>query len=272
MTKKEIYAANGIQFDNKANKILSPIGWINPLLVDGNSKIGKGVYHFSTLAGSKEYTANINGEKVIVNGTCAGNCENGYCMRGNYNYQSCIDALAIRTVIAREYTSFCKAAIMAQIKAENVKTIRIHATGDFFSRAYLEMWKEIVKENPGVTFWTYTKETAAETAFDEFENANIVKSNVPALAGFDSDTNGYNFGHIDYIIALYDFLKAMNKSVYICRCGIDKNQHCTNCTACAKCENVLFIEHSTGYNAAKDPRYNEIVRLIESQDKSFING
>lgn len=269
MTKSEIYAARGIEY--KAGKIFSPVGWINPLLVDGNSKIGKGVFHFSTLAGNKEYTANVNGEKIQLLGTCGCTCENGYCTKANYNYQSTIDALAIRTIIAREYMDFCESAIMAQIQADGVKTIRIHATGDFFSRAYLEMWKRIVANNPAVVFWTYTKETGAENAFDGFENANIVKSNVPMLDGISSETNGYNFGHIDYIIALYNALRGLGKSVYICRCGIDKNQHCTNCTACAKCENVLFIEHSTGYNAAKDPRYNEVVNLIESQDKSFIS-
>lgn len=269
MNKAAIYKEYGIEY--KAGKIVSPVGMIGPLLVDGNTKIGKGVYHFSTLAGSKEYTANVNGETVLVNGTCAGNCENGYCMRGNYNYQSCIDALAVRTIIAREHTEFCKAAVMAQIKADDIKTIRIHATGDFFSKAYLQMWIDIVAANPGTIFWTYTKEKAAENAFDRFENANIVKSTINGAENMNGATAGYNFGHIDYVIAIYNMLKDMGKSVYICRCGIDKNQHCTNCTACAKCEHVLFVEHSTGYNAAKDLHYNEIVSLIESQDKSFIS-
>ena len=260
MNKSAVYKESGIEY--KAGKILSPIGWINPLLVDGNTKIGKTVYHFSTLAGNKEYTANINGEKIQVMGTCSCTCENGYCTKGNYNYQSVIDALAIRTIIAREYTDFCLVAIMAQIKADDIKTVRIHATGDFFSRDYLEMWKKIVKENPGVTFWTYTKEYGAEKAFDSFENANIVKSNVLDI--------GYNFGHCDYIIRLYKFLKGMGKSVYVCKCGIDKGHHCSNCTACAKCEYVLFLEHSTSYKAEKDPLYPVLVDLINSQDNSFI--
>lgn len=271
MGKTEIYKEFNIEFIKAENKIFSPIGKVNPLLVDGNAKIGKGVFHFSTLAGSKEYTATVNGEKVTVSGTCAGNCENGYCMRGNYRYQSVVDSLAVRTVIAREYTEFFKRAVLAQIKADNVKTVRIHATGDFFSVEYLNAWREIIKATPNTIYWTYTKETAAENAFDDLENANIVKSNTPFLDNINSATNGYNFGHIDYILALYKALQGIGKSVYICRCGIDPAQHCTNCTACAKCENVLFIEHGTGYNAKTDPRYNEIVSVIESQDKSFIN-
>ena len=59
--------------------------------------------------------------------------------------------------------------------------------------------------------------------------------------------------------------KAIGKNVYICRCGIDKNQHCTNCKACSNNDYVLFIEHSTEYKAIDDPCYNEIVELINSQ-------
>jgi len=265
--KTAIYKEFGIEY--KAGKILSTVGWIHELMINGNSKIGNGVYHFSTLPGNKEYKVTINGQEYETTGTCADLCTGCYGTKGNYRFSNTINNIGVRNVIAREYMNFCELAIMAQIKADNIKTVRIHATGDFFSRDYLEMWKRIIKANPATVFWTYTKETAAETAFDELENANIVKSNVPMIES-GSETNGYNYGHCDYIMALYDFLKSMGKSVYICRCGIDKNQHCTNCTACAKCENVLFIEHSTGYKAEKDPLYNEIVKLIESQYKSFI--
>lgn len=270
LKKSDIYALYGIQYITKETKLVSPIGKVSKLLINGNHKIGSGVWHFSTLAGDRIYKATVCGKKVDVAGTCAGTCENGYCVRANYRYQSTINALATRTVLVREYLDWTEKAIQAQIHADNIKTIRIHATGDFFSVEYLEMWKRIIKSNPDTVFWTYTKETGAENAFDEFENANIVKSNVPMLDDISSETNGYNFGHIDYIIALYNALKGLGKSVYICRCGIDKNQHCTNCTACAKCENVLFIEHGTSYKAEKDPRYQEIVNLINSQDKSFI--
>lgn len=270
LKKSDIYALHGIQYITKETKLVSPIGKVSKLLINGNKKIGNGVWHFSTLAGDRIYKAIVCGKHVDVAGTCAGTCENGYCVRGNYRYQSTINALAMRTILVREHLEWAEKAIQAQIHADNIKTIRIHATGDFFSVEYLEMWKRIIKSNPGTIFWTYTKETGAENAFDEFENANIVKSNVPMLDNISSETNGYNFGHIDYIIALYNALKGLNKSVYICRCGIDKNQHCTNCTACAKCENVLFIEHGTSYKSEKDPRYQEIVDLINSQDKSFI--
>ena len=78
---------------------------------------------------------------------------------------------------------------------------------------------------------------------------------------------GYNFGHCGYILTVYKALKEQGKDVYICRCGVDKEQHCVNCKGCSKNEYVLFIEHSTEYKAELDPLYEEVKRIIESQAK-----
>lgn len=58
--KKAIYASYGIEF--KSGKINAPVfGFINPLLIDGNAKLGKGVYTWSMLAGTTEYNRIIDG-------------------------------------------------------------------------------------------------------------------------------------------------------------------------------------------------------------------
>ena len=157
---------------------------------------------------------------------------------------------------------FVTNAIIAQIKADRITLCRIHASGDFVNDLYIEAWKRIVKECPETVFWTYTKNIKAEAAFDKLDNINVVKSIIPGY--------GFNFGHCDYIIKVYNALKAAGKSVYICRCGIDKNQHCTNCKGCSKNEVVLFIEHSTNYKAVEDPYFEELKQIIEAQDKSVI--
>ena len=258
-SKANIYSKYGIEF--KAGKINAPMfGFINPLLVDGNDKIGKGVYHFSTLPGSGMYRIMLSeNDPMDIKGTCVCDCIGCYAKTGNYNYASVQKALAIRTALARLYMEFTEKAISAQIKAENVQFIRIHASGDFFNMEYVEMWKRIAKANPQVTMWTYTKNAQAESAFDNVDNVNIVKSMIPG--------KGFNFGHCDYILACYEYLKQAGKQVYICRCGIDKNQHCTNCKGCSRNEYVLFIEHSTGYKAENDPLFPVLKSLIESQAK-----
>lgn len=240
-----------------SKKIESPIGQVNEMLINGNAKIGKGVYHFSTLPGNSEYTFECNGKQYKTTGTCAGLCDGCYATRGNYRYASSVNALGIRTYLARNCLEWLENEINREIKAHNVKTIRIHASGDFFNQDYVDMWRRIVADNPTVTFWTYTKRIQYETAFDEYENANIVKSLIPGY--------GFNFGHCGYIETCYNELKAAGKSVHICKCGIDKNQHCTNCKGCATNDFVLFLEHGTGYNAAKDIDFPRLKEIIENQ-------
>lgn len=255
--QESIYKRYGIDTEN--GKLVSPIGNVPTMLVNGNEKIGKGIYHFSTLPGTKEYTVTINGKEYKTIGTCVRDCVGCYAMTGNYRYSNTINNIGIRNVLARDYMGWIEKAIKAQIEAENIKFIRIHASGDFFSIAYAEMWKRIAIAFPGVTFWTYTKNKECESIFNGIDNANIVKSVIPGI--------GVNFGHCDYILACYEFLKNAGKSVYICRCGIDKNQHCTNCKGCSKNEFVLFIEHSTSYKAEKDSLFPVLKQLIESQEQ-----
>lgn len=259
MNKKRIYAQYGINFDG--GKIESTLfGFINPLLVDGNSKLGKGVWTFSTLPSNKEFHLDMDGKSYDVCGTCLCDCKGCYAQTGFYNMPSVLKSNAVKTILARSCMEWTKKAIIAQIHADNIKLCRIHASGDFFSSAYIEMWRDIVKECKDCVFWTYTKNAAAEHSFDDLANINIVRS---VIHGF-----GFNFGHCDYILKVYKALKDMGKDVYICKCGIDKNQHCTNCKGCSKNEFVLFIEHSTNYKAENDPKFDELKAIIAAQENA----
>lgn len=258
MNKKAIYARHGIKFEN--GKIEAPFfGWIAPLLIDGNSKLGKGVWTFSTLPGTAKSTIEINGVEYSVFGTCPCDCKGCYAKTGFYNMPSVFKSNFIKTWLSRFAIDFVKRAIIAQIEADNIKLVRIHASGDFFSAEYINAWREIVKACGATLFWTYTKNAEAENAFNDLENINIVKS---VIRGY-----GFNFGPCGYILKVYKALKEMGKGVYICRCGIDKNQHCTNCKGCATNDFVLFIEHSTSYKAEDDPRFPELKAIIEAQAK-----
>ena len=256
ITKKDIYKAYGIEFDG--DHILSPVGgWIAPLLVNGNTKLGLGVWTYSTLPGTGIYTIDIDGESIDVRGTCHCDCVGCYAKTGRYNCDNVVRSNAIKTLLAREHIEFMTMAIVAQIHADGIKLCRIHAAGDFDNAEYIKAWRQIAINCQGTTFWTYTKVKAAENAFNDIANVNVVKSVIEGV--------GYNFGHVDYIIDLYNRLTAAGAKVHVCRCGIDKNQHCNDCKGCVENDFVLFVEHSTGYNAKIDPRYNELVKLIDSQ-------
>lgn len=262
LTKKEIYAKYGIEFRNEDGKIFAPLyGWIRPLLVNGNDKIGRGVWQYSSLPTNETFRLDVNGEMVECKGTCVCHCEDCYATCGCYNFHSVKLSLMRKTFLQRLFPDFVKRAIMAQMEADKIKLCRIHVAGDFDieNPAYIPMWHDIVEAFPKVLFWTYTKIAEAEHAFDDLPNINVVHS---IIEGY-----GFNFGTCGYIINLYHTLIAMGKKVHICRCGIDKNQHCVNCKGCTTNDYVLFIKHSTpDYVAEEDPLYPDIVALIESQE------
>lgn len=258
MTKREIYGKYGISY--KDDKILSPIGWINPLLKDGNSKTGKAVFTFSLLPGTGFVELIVNGKKVQVFGTCACDCAGCYAKTGRYNTGTVIESMAKNTYLVNNHIDFVGRAIRAQLETIGRGEIRIHAAGDFKTEdpdAYAAMWKSIACDFRTFRFWTYTKIKRFETLFDDLKNANIVKSIIPKI--------GVNFGHCDYIINAYYTLLEMGESVYICKCGIDKNQHCERCGVCATYKYVLFVEHSTGYNAEKDPLFSKLCEIANTQ-------
>lgn len=260
MTKEMIFAEYGIEYKN--GKIFAPLfGWIAPLLVNGNSKLGKNVWTFSTLPSNKVFHVNIgtkeNPQYIDILGTCVCNCQGCYAQTGFYNMPSTLKANAIKTYLVWNELDFVKRAIIAQIKAEKIDLCRIHASGDFFSVEYVNVWKDICNECGTCVFWTYTKNTQAEKAFDSIANCNVVKSIIPNI--------GMNYGHCDYIMTVYNVLKASGKSVHICKCGIDKNQHCNTCKGCSENEYVLFIEHSTSYKAEKDIAYPTLKEVVENQ-------
>lgn len=243
-SKKEIYARHGIQYSG--GKILYNGKYISELLKEGNSKTGKKVFTWSLLPGK--------------DGTCVCTCKGCYAMTGFYQMPSVKKSLELNTYIVENDIDFFYHAISAQLEAIGSGEIRIHAAGDFNTKnaeTYAKTWKIIAMTHTTFLFWTYTKMKKYETLFDGIDNANIVKSVINGI--------GYNFGHCDYIINTYKKLKAMGANVYICRCGIDKNQHCENCKHCATAQFVLFIEHSTEYKAEQDPLFETLKTIIEAQ-------
>ena len=257
-TKKQIYGEYGIQYMN--GKILSRIGWINEMLKEGNSKTGKAVYTFSLLPGTDIFTVGINDTVYTVKGTCLCDCVGCYAKSGFFTTKSVIESMAKNTLLVNTDIEFVRNAIMAQLEIMGRGEIRIHAAGDFNTadpEKYATMWHDIASAFPSFRFWTYTKVKRFENLFDNLKNANIVKSIIPNI--------GINFGKCAYIISAYYTLKAMDIPVYICKCGIDKNQHCERCGVCTAYKYVLFVEHSTDYKAEEDPLYPKLCEIVSAQ-------
>lgn len=152
-SKKEIFGKYGIEY--RDGKILSPIGWIKPLLKEGNSKTGKAVLTWSMLPGNGHVTIAINGKPYTVYGTCVCNCVGCYAQTGFYKMSSVIRSLAINTYLVNNFSGFVKNAIMAQLETMGRGEIRIHASGDFNTEKpneYSALWHEIAKDFPSFRF------------------------------------------------------------------------------------------------------------------------
>lgn len=229
-------------------------------LVQGNTKLGETVYHGSTLPTNETITTKKDGQVLTEPGTCPTTCRECYGTKGRFKYDSTKFYLMMRTRLLRRHPVVYFLLVDLQLTFENVEKLRIHATGDFIpgeARGYYN----VLLKHPDVRAWTYTKcEVSGDIALlDSLPNCNVVPSIIPG--------KGFNYGHVPYVAMLYWYLRNKGESVYICRCSIDPNQHCSNCDGCSEHRYVLFAEHSTGYIPAKDFGYEKFVELVESQQK-----
>lgn len=143
------------------------------------------------------------------------------------------------------YPEFMQEQIGAQLQHERTKrgkrfyTVRLHASGDFFSSQYIKFWERIAKDNKDFLFYGYSKTFGIfpelET-LNKLKNVNIVNSILP--------DNKINFGALEYCLKKFDELRKANKKVVLCPCGIDKRAKCgLTCTKCHWCEYCLIVEH-----------------------------
>jgi len=85
-------------------------------------------------------------------GTCAKGC---YAQMGTYTWSPVKNAYEYR--LEQTLKDNFVDVMVNEIKKRKVNKIRIHDSGDFYSREYLQKWLKIIELNPSVEFYTYTK-------------------------------------------------------------------------------------------------------------------
>jgi hypothetical protein len=115
------------------------------LLSLGNTKIQKN--RISTASFGLEAGKTCPGK-----GNCQHEC---FAMVGNYIFPAVKNKQKERLKESKK-KSFVS-TISEEIKCLNVGAVRIHDSGDYYSRDYLDKWIEIAKLNPDVIFYSYTK-------------------------------------------------------------------------------------------------------------------
>jgi hypothetical protein len=106
-------------------------------------------------------------------GVCGAFC---YAKSGTYNFSNVkkahIEKLELILNNAEKFVSMMNDELSN--KKYNNKFVRIHDAGDFFAEWYAQLWIDIAKINPNVTFYTYTKEVQLFKSLQNIPNNFIV--------------------------------------------------------------------------------------------------
>jgi len=141
-----------------------------------NSKIKK-------MTGPKTFNWGIpayqsaSGFKTCPNAAaCAVGC---YARGGAYAFSNVAAVFEKRLKLARS-PKFTR-IISEEIKRRGVERLRIHDSGDFFSAEYLERWLVIIRANPSVQFYAYTK---AVSMLKEYQADGLIPANFTVIFSF----------------------------------------------------------------------------------------
>jgi len=188
-------------------------------LKNSNKKLGKNIYAFDLPA----VVSCPNSDDCVL--TC-------YANKGTYIWKSAKNSNTYNYAIALNDIKYLQKELIEEIIKKNIKTIRIHSSGDFFSKEYFLMWCNIAKRFKNLKIFTYSKAP-------QIKNIKI-PSNLNIIDSFITiDNNKYlNYGDYESISKM----RAKIKSI-ICPVTIGKKINCSACKYCITKSKVLFVQH-----------------------------
>jgi len=103
--------------------------------------------------------------------TCVKFC---YARKGAYNWSNVSSVFEKRYELSK--TKHFIPAMNAEIKEKKPDYIRVHDSGDYYSRVYLNKWLKIADLNPNVRFYSYTNMVKMFLDTDLPENYDVIFS------------------------------------------------------------------------------------------------
>lgn len=178
----------------------------NTKLKETSKKLGLKIFNFSIPA----YKSS-NGETICKYAKdCVKYC---YAQKGNYTRFPKIGELMEQKYLLSKTVNFV-ALMNIEIKKKKAEAIRIHDSGDFYSKEYLNKWIQIAKDNPNVNFYAYTKSLPYFKDITLPENMDIIFS-----------VGGYKDKDIDFSkdrhAQIFDNIDELKKAGYINASKID---------------------------------------------------
>ncbi len=185
----------------------------------GNSKLNKSILIF-----------NLPTVKTCPNNEiCKKTC---YAQKAERLYKNVLPCRERNYQASKDKLDFYKSMnviIKIAIIKYGVRYIRVHESGDFYSRGYSDLWEVIARKWFGIKFFAYTK----SLWYPQVSNFNIVQSILP--------DGSLNYGDKKTIIKL-----AKKYHAKICPYGLTSNKtaYCgLKCKACMTNKYVLFLKH-----------------------------
>ena len=183
------------------------------LIQPGNSKL------------HNTFMFNIPATKPVCNRICKG-C---YAAREQVRFPAVLAAREKRLEASKQATF--PSTICGEISRlrNKPKYFRLHASGEFYSQAYVNFWTMIAKANPDIMFYTYTKR------LNDFDFSNLSSLDNFVLI------NSLHFGKLNY-----GPIADAPANAFVCphsdtvRCGVE----CTYCMGKeAQTNGVYFKKH-----------------------------
>ena len=188
-------------------------------LKNSNKKLGKNIYAFDLHA----VVSCPNSNDCVL--TC-------YANKGTYIWKSAKNSNTYNYAIALNDIKYLQKELIKEIIKKNIKTIRIHSSGDFFSKEYFLMWCNIAKRFKNLKIFTYSKAPQIE-GLKVPKNLNIIDSFITI-----DNTKYLNYGNYEEISKMRTKIKGI-----ICPVTIGKKIDCSACKYCITKSKVLFVQH-----------------------------
>jgi len=205
-------------------------------LVNGNHKVGKGIWCFNLLPGDEPLRNSTKGLLTNINGTCTGcctGCANAcYAIRdAKFHNNSCIPAWSRNTLIMRNDIENMFEQLKKGLIKKKAKVLRWHSAGEIETYNYLLHMVKLAVEMPNVQFYCYTKRFDFITQYlKDFKK--FPKNFVVNISVWHDNDKGYDFGKCNKFV--YDD-GTDPKVAKMRHCpAVDKNGNSTGIT-CAKC-------------------------------------
>lgn len=97
-----------------------------------------------------------------------------YAQKGAYSWSNVKPAFEKRYELTK--TDNFINLMNSEIKRKKVDFLRIHDSGDFYSKSYIQKWFQIANDNPNVKFYAYTKSFILFQGLNIPDNLDIIYS------------------------------------------------------------------------------------------------